>query len=112
LIIIITKKKFIFQPASEENKMNNVLTFLLAMVVLAAGVAYSASHRYQVIQDPQHGTLLLDSWDVTHSRVIERKADGNWIASDVVKGGPSVISFETTMRGGAEEKKAESKPLI
>ncbi|MBN2145060.1 MAG: hypothetical protein JW774_10590 [Candidatus Aureabacteria bacterium] len=91
--------------------MNNALTLLLIVVVLAGAAVYSSTHRYQVIQDPQHGTLLMDSWDVMHSRIIEKKSDGSWVAIDVVKGGPSVISFETDMRG-SEDKKADTKPLI
>jgi hypothetical protein len=83
--------------------MNNVLTFLLTVAILAASAVFAVHTRFKVIQDPQYGTLIIDNWDFATRKIIEKKPSGNWYAIDVIQGGQEVINFEEKMKTETQE---------
>ena len=89
--------------------MNATMSFLLSLAILCASAVYAVHTRYTVIKDDKLGTLIIDNWDFKTPRVIEKYKNGDWVALDIVKGGPSVVQFEDDM---APKKAAEAKPAI
>ena len=73
--------------------MKYVLMILIFISILVASGVYAVCNRYTIAIDPRNGTVIIDTWDFTF-RVIEKESNGKWLATEVIKGGPSVIEFE------------------
>lgn len=92
--------------------MNNALTFLLTVVIISAATVFAINNRYKVIDDKNLGTIIIDNWDFTGQRVIERRQSGNWYSIDVIKGGREVLQFEEEMKSSRNKKEEDLPPAI
>ncbi len=91
--------------------MNNALTLLLIISVLAFGAIFAINHRYMVIQDSKRGTLLIDNWDLKRTNILHCNVNGSWERMELNKG-TMEMHVEKTVEPVNESVVEDTRPVI
>jgi hypothetical protein len=78
--------------------MNNALTVVLIFAILLLAGVLAVQNRYAVVEDTASGTIIIDQWgDFKTPRIIQKNEKGTWVLLEVLRGGESVLRFESGM---------------
>ena len=90
--------------------MNNILTLILTVVIIAGAAVFAVNTRYKVIQGPDIGTVIIDNWEFNTRRIIEKQSSGMWTAVEIMKYKKEDMAYSDTTP--SSKKKKNRSPAI
>jgi len=84
--------------------MNNALTFVLSVAILAGAAVFAVNNRYKVIQGPDIGTVIIDNWELNARRIIEKQSGGAWTAVEILKYRKEDMAYSDTTVSSKKNK--------